>query len=75
VQNIQYTDIDHGFGSTGKFHFEVFKIHVREYALDMWFEWLTDPKNRDFVGRIIFERINAFEEDLFDHVFFKCILI
>jgi len=46
--------------------FEVFQIP--EYARDLWFEWLGDPENKDFVAHMSDERINACQDDLFDHI-------
>jgi len=46
--------------------FEVFQIP--EYARDLWFEWLGDPENKDFVAHMSDEKINACQDDLFDHI-------
>lgn len=46
--------------------FEVF--HIPEYARDLWFEWLLDPDNKDFFDHLKDSRLNACQDDLFDHI-------
>ena len=46
--------------------FESFNILA--YARSLWFEWLLDPRNKDFVSHISNQRVIASQIDLFDHM-------
>ena len=48
------------------YHFETFDIP--EYARTLWFQWLLDPRNKDFAAHASDPRIKASQNDLFDHM-------
>ena len=46
--------------------FETFDIPG--YARSLWFEWLLDPRNQQFISHLSHQRIIASQIDLFDHM-------
>ena len=50
-------------------HYDDFEVfNIPEYARDLWFEWLLDPDNKDFFDHLNDSRLNACQDDLFDHI-------